>query len=146
MKKDDYYIVSSGILPDYYGKVIEARELLRTGEVKEVSEAAKRCGISRSTYYKYKDHVFRLKADTQSRRVVVSLLLNHEPGVLGRVLSLIGEEGANIVTINQNPPIAARVSVIVSLDISSLKTDLDTLMQKLDALPGVDNPTVIDMA
>ena len=144
--KDDYYIISKSILPDYYEKVLEAREMIKNGIVSEVSEAAKRCGISRSTYYKYKDCIFRLKEGDASRRIIISMLLIHEPGVLGRVLSFIGEEGANIVTINQNPPIGDRVSVIISIDIGALRSDTVSLIERLKALPGVFNPAIIDMA
>ena len=50
-----YYIVDSAILPDVMDKVIEARQMLENGTVRQVSEAVKRVGISRGTYYKYKD-------------------------------------------------------------------------------------------
>ena len=49
-----YYIVDSAILPDVMDKVIEARQMLENGTVRQVSEAVKRVGISRGTYYKYK--------------------------------------------------------------------------------------------
>ena len=54
----NYLIVDKKILPSYYEKVIEARLLLESGEVREVNSAVKRVGISRSTYYKYKDYIF----------------------------------------------------------------------------------------
>ena len=53
-----YYVVSSDILPDVLEKVIEARNLLQSGKVKRISEAVKAVGVSRGTYYKYKDAVF----------------------------------------------------------------------------------------
>ena len=53
-----FYIVDSSMLPEVVGKVIAARALLQNGEVKQVSEAVKQVGISRGTYYKYKDYVF----------------------------------------------------------------------------------------
>ena len=53
-----YYIVDSVILPEVLDKVIEARTLLQNGKVRQVSEAVKLVGISRGTYYKYKDYVF----------------------------------------------------------------------------------------
>ncbi len=143
---DEYYIVSSSILPDYIERVLMARDLLKTGAVKEVSEAAKRCGISRSTYYKYKDKVFRVKKGQDFRTVVISMRMNHERGTLGRVLSFMGEEGANIVTISQIPPISGHVSVMVSIDVSELKTDIPMLIEKLKTLPGVENPVLMDMA
>ena len=48
---DNYLISHKGVLPDYYGKVLEARRLLESGRVREVSEAVRRVGISSSTYY-----------------------------------------------------------------------------------------------
>ena len=59
-KRNNYLIVDKRILPDYYEKVLAAQEMLRTGAVKEVSEAARQAGISRSTYYKYKDYLLSL--------------------------------------------------------------------------------------
>lgn len=56
--QSNYLIVDRRILPDYYEKVVQARDMLREGRVKEVSEAVKLVGISRSTYYKYKDYIF----------------------------------------------------------------------------------------
>ena len=48
--QSNYLIVDRRILPDYYEKVVQARDMLREGRVKEVSEAVKLVGISRSTY------------------------------------------------------------------------------------------------
>ena len=66
---DNYLIIHKSVLPDYYEKVLEARRLLESGRVREVSEAVRRVGISRSTYYKYKDYarcsrVFSARART----------------------------------------------------------------------------------
>ncbi len=55
---EKYYIVDSSILPESFDKVIQARQLLESGKVKQVSEAVKVVGISRGTFYKYKDLVF----------------------------------------------------------------------------------------
>jgi len=139
----DFFIVSKSVLPECFEKVIEARELLRSGKTKDVSEAARMAGISRSTYYKYKDHVFLPKEGEHGRRMVVSMLLSHKRGTLGRVLS---ELGVNIVTINQNPPIGERASVVISMDIASLASDTQTLLARLKAMDGVDDPAIIDMA
>ena len=49
---DQYLIIHKSILPEYYEKVIEARRLIETGKIKDVSQAVREVGISRSTYYK----------------------------------------------------------------------------------------------
>jgi len=144
--KYDFFIVSKSVLPDCFEKVIKARELLRSGKTRDVSEAARLAGISRSTYYKYKDHVFLPKEGEHGRRLVISMLLSHKRGTLGRVLSELGELGVNIITINQNPPIGERASVVISMDIASLSSDTQTLLARLRAMDGVDDPAIIDMA
>ncbi len=110
---NDFYIVSSRILPDYFGKVIEARELIRSGKARDVSQAVKMVGISRSTYYKYKDDVFLPSEGDNGKKAVFSMILHHRPGILEQVLSILAENGVNILTITQNPPIQDRASVVV---------------------------------
>lgn len=142
---EKYYIVDSSILPDVVGKVIEARALIDNGEVHQVSEAVKRVGISRGTYYKYKDVVFRPSQDMSSRKAVVSLMLHHERGVLSEVLARISHAEGSILTINQNIPIHNWASVTVSLDISNMVETLDELIADLRALRGVSDVKLVSV-
>ena len=144
--KSEYFVIKRSALPDYFGKVLEAKELLRSGEVREISEAVRRAGISRSTFYKYKDCVYRPAEGDMGRKAVISMILRHEPGLLGKVLSFLGDCGANILTITQNPPIADRATVVISMDVSSIDRSHDELIQALEALDGVEYPRLIDIA
>ena len=49
---DDFLLVNKKILPSFFEKVLETRRLLETGEIKDITAAVKKTGISRSTYYK----------------------------------------------------------------------------------------------
>ena len=146
MESRDYLIVKKSALPYYFEKVVVARELIRSGEVAEVSEAVRRAGISRSTYYKYKDCVFTTSQGDSCRKAVISMILRHEKGILGGVLKLLSENGANILTITQNPPIGNRASVVVSMDVNGLTCPVENLIRLLDGTDGVERPTLIDMA
>ena len=141
----NFLLVHKSILPDYYEKVIEARELLSSGKIKDVSEAARRVGISRSTYYKYKDFVFAPNSDLECRKAILSFTLPHRAGVLSEVLRIFSEFGANILTITQNPPIQSRAHVVVALDISNLYLDADALIQKLSSIDGVFGAKLISI-
>ncbi|MDD4076309.1 MAG: ACT domain-containing protein, partial [Eubacteriales bacterium] len=112
----NYLIVDRRILPDYYGKVVEACELLRGGRVRDVSEAVRVVGISRSTYYKYKDYVFAPGEDTLCKKAVISVMLSHEPGILSELLRLLSRVGANILTITQTLPVHEQANVVITLD------------------------------
>ena len=139
---DGYLIVDKRILPEYYEKVVKARELLSVGKVKDVSEAARLCGISRSTYYKYKDHVFR-PADEFGRKAVIAMMLGHEKGVLSEVLNILSYSGANILTITQSLPVNGRASVVISLDMSHMDRSMDDTLQEIAALSAASGVKLI---
>ncbi|MCR5089746.1 MAG: ACT domain-containing protein [Oscillospiraceae bacterium] len=135
----NYLIVDKSILPEYFEKVLECRRLMETGKVREVSQAVKAVGISRSTYYKYKDYIFEPSDITGSRKAVFSMMLDHEPGVLSGLLSTISELDASVLTITQSLPIHSKAAVTLSIDISDITESIDTLSERLSAIQGLDN-------
>lgn len=140
---DKYYIVNSAILPRVLDQVIEARQMLESGSVRQVSEAVKRVGISRGTYYKYKDYVYLATQGKEERKAVISLMLHHKKGVLSETLNCLSEVNANILTINQNIPIHDWASVVLSFDISEMRVGVDELLRQLQQVKGVTNVQLI---
>ena len=140
---DNYLIIHKSILPEYYERVLEARHLLEEGKVKDVSQAVKDVGISRSTYYKYKDYILEPSEMAGGRKAVLSLMLSHEPGVLSAVLSHISEQGGSVLTITQSLPIRGKASVTITLDISGMEGPLASLMEALSSTPGAENPRLV---
>ena len=136
---EKYYIVDGAILPEVFDKVIEARTMLEKGEVRKVSDAVKKVGISRGTYYKYKDYVFLPNQSMAHSKAIISLMLQHDNGVLSQVLTIMADANANILTINQNIPIQGRASVVISFDVEEMTMAIDELMQKLHRSKGVFN-------
>ena len=141
--QSNYLIVDKRILPDYYEKVVEARNMLREGRVHEVSEAVKLVGISRSTYYKYKDFILEPMALSGGRKAVLSMMLTHEAGVLSALLSCISQSGASVLTITQSLPIRGSASVTISLDVTELDGDFPALMRLIESTPGVEQAKLL---
>ena len=140
---DNYLIIHKSILPDYYDKVLEVRRLLESGTVREVSQAVKQVGISRSTYYKYKDYILEPSEMATGRKAVLSVMLSHEPGVLSSVLAHISDQGGSVLTITQSLPIHGKASVTITLDISGMEGPMTQLMSALEGSPGVEHPRLI---
>ena len=140
---DDYLIIHKSILPDYYDKVLHAKRLLESGEVKEVSQAAKLSGISRSTYYKYKDYILEPNRETVGRKAIFSVTLSHEAGVLSGLLSCVSAMGCSVLTISQNLPIHGKASVTMALDVSHLKGDIQQMLDSMREVPGAEHPRLI---
>lgn len=143
--KHKYLLIDTSILPDCYEKVIEARAMLASGKAKDVSEAIKAVGISRSAYYKYKDYVFALNSDTECHKAILSFTLSHKPGVLGDVLKVLADNGANILTISQNLPINSQAHVVVTLDISHLSQDANALVRSINEVDGATRTKLISV-
>ncbi len=142
---EKYYIVDSSILPDSFGKVIEARQLLEKGVVTQVSEAVKRVGISRGTFYKYKDLVFLPDENISHRKAIISFLLEDKSGLLAQVLQITSASGASVLTINQNVPIHDVASIVISLDINQMNQTLTALMQEIQTISGASNVHLVAM-
>ena len=134
-----YLIVSKEILPDYFDKVIEARELLEQGKVKNISEAVKKVGISRSTYYKYKDFVFSPSAESHGKRALISVVLEHTQGSLSNVLYYISSINGNILTINQNIPMNNSATVIIFMEILHMAISIEEAIDEINKLANVIN-------
>ncbi|MBO1264972.1 ACT domain-containing protein [Proteiniclasticum sp. SCR006] len=129
---DELYIVNSRILPEIFSKVLEVKTLIHTGKVKDISEGVKAVGISRSAYYKYKDHVFLLSEGSKGRKATFSFLISHEAGVLSRILEKLREAKANIITINQDIPINNAASVNLTIDTSEMGMSVKELLDSFD--------------
>ncbi len=139
---NNYYVVDKSLLPESFGRVIEARKLLNNGKVKNVSEAVKIVGISRASYYKYKDFVYEAENSTH-RKAVISFLLNHKSGILSEVLNGISKTNANVLTINQNIPINNMANVVISLDINHMNISVDEMLDKIRNLKDTSKVRLI---
>ena len=138
-----YLIVHKSILPEYYEKVLACRRLMESGKVKEVSQAVRQVGISRSTYYKYKDFIMEPGEISAGRKAVFSMLLTHEPGILSALLNKISSAGFSVLTITQSPPIHDIASVTLSLDLSYATSSVSELLSSMSKTPGIENVKLI---
>lgn len=140
---ENYLIVHKSVLPDFYEKVVETRRLIEEGKVSDISTAVKVTGISRSTYYKYKDYILEPSDMNDGRKAVLSMMLTDETGILSSLLSKVSEAGCSVLTITQSLPIHKRAEVTISLDISRLTGTLDDFLSYLGATPGVEQPKLL---
>lgn len=133
------------MLPDTFSKVIEARQLLDSGKIKNISEAVKKVGISRGSFYKYKDLVYETDEANWNRKAVISLMLDDQRGILSAVLKKFADSKASILTINQNIPIHKVASVVISLDLSTMEITIDELLQSIKDVDGTSKVSLVSI-
>lgn len=132
-----YYIVEASALPEVFLKVAEAKRLLDIGEATTVGDAARRTGISRSAFYKYRDAIFPIQNMMAGHIITFQLMLTDEPGVLSAILSIFAQSSANILTINQAIPTNGCASVTVSAETSDLSVTVEEFLHILASSRGV---------
>ena len=70
-EKKKYYVVKERAVPEVLVKVVEAQRLLDTGKAATVQEATEQVGISRSSFYKYKDDIFPFHEEAKGKTLTL---------------------------------------------------------------------------
>ena len=134
-----YYVVKEQAVPEVLLKVVEAKKLLDSGKVHTVNEAADQVGISRSSFYKYKEDIFEFHEPSQGTTMTLTFQMEDEPGLLSDVLNIIAQFGANILTIHQSIPINGVASLSLSVQVLPTTGDVSEMLEAMEGHPGVRN-------
>ena len=81
-EKTKYFVLKQKAVPEVLLKVVEAKRLLDSGKAVSVQEAAENVGISRSSFYKYKDDIFPFHDNAKGKTITMVIQLDDEPGLL----------------------------------------------------------------
>lgn len=138
-----YYVVKKRALPEVLLKVVEVNRLLETQKVLSVQEAVERVGISRSSYYKYKDDIFPFHDSTQGKTITLACRMDDEPGLLSDVLKVVADFHANILTIHQTIPINGIASLSLSIQILDAESDVSKMVSGMEQISGVHHVKVL---
>lgn len=141
--KDKYYIVSSNVLPEVFIKVMQVKKILSEGSCEKINDAVKLVGISRSTYYKYKDSIFDFYDERKDNIITVMIMLEHVSGTLSKILDLIAKHNANVLTINQNIPQNNVAMVSLSIEVSNLDESIEELFDTIKGQLGVKSLRIV---
>ena len=136
-EKSKYFVVKQKAVPEVLLKVVEAKRLLDSSKAMTVQEATEKVGISRSSFYKYKDSVMPFRDMRQGSIVTFNALLRDRKGVLSALLAIFADTGANILTINQSIPTNGTALVTVSALTDNMSIGTDELLTTVRGLDGV---------
>ena len=142
-KTTAYFVVRKRALPEVLLKVVEVNRLLETNKVLSVQEAVERVGISRSSYYKYKEDIFPFHDSAQGTTITLSCRMDDKPGLLSDVLKVVADFGANILTIHQTIPINGIATLSLSIQILDTTSDVSAMVSEIEKRSGVHNVKVL---
>ena len=136
-EKKKYYVVRQKAVPEVLLKVVEAKRLLDTKRVETVQEAADQVGISRSSFYKYKDDIFPFHEEAKGKTITFIIQMDDEPGLLSVVLQTIARFHGNILTIHQSIPINGVATLTLSVDILPGEGDAEAMVEEIEQSEGI---------
>ena len=142
-QREKYYIVHENALPRGLKQVCEVRSMLIQGRAKNISEAVKAVGISRSEYYKYRDYVEPFTGDLKAHIITLQAVLTDRAGVLSGFLNTVARAGGNVLTVNQNIPVDGAAGITLSVNIGDMRVKVETLMKRLLVLDGVQSAHIL---
>ncbi|MBQ3584375.1 MAG: ACT domain-containing protein [Lachnospiraceae bacterium] len=136
-EENKYYVLKKKAVPEVLLKVVEAKRLLESEKVLSIQEAVDMTGISRSSFYKYKDDIFPFHENARGKTITFVLQMDDEPGLLSSVLKLIAEYKANILTIHQTIPINGVATLTMSIDIEPETGNVSEMIEEIELKKGI---------
>ena len=138
-----FYVVKEQAVPEVLLKVVEAKKLLDSGRAHTVNEAADQVGISRSSFYKYKEDIFEFHEHSQGTTITLTFQMEDEPGLLSDVLKIIAQFGANILTIHQSIPINGVAALSISVQVLQTTKDISEMLDAMEKRTGVHSVKIL---
>ena len=138
-----YFVVKQKAIPEVLLKVVEAKRLLESEKVLTIQEAVDAVGISRSSFYKYKDDIFPFHDNSQGTTITLTFQMDDEPGILSDVLKIIAEYRANILTIHQSIPINGIASLTLSIQVLQTTGDISRMIEQLEGQTSVHHVKIL---
>lgn len=138
-----YFVVKQKAVPEVLLRVVEAKRLVDSGRALSVQEAVERAGISRSSFYKYKDDIFPFHDNAQGTTITLTFQMDDETGLLSDVLKIVADCGANILTIHQSIPINGVASLSLSVQVLPTTGDVSKMIEAMEDRQGVHNVKIV---
>ncbi|MFT4007126.1 MAG: ACT domain-containing protein [Lacrimispora sp.] len=136
-EKSKYFVVKQKAVPEVLLKVVEAKKLLESERVITVQEATDRVGISRSSFYKYKDDIFPFYDNAKGKTITLVMQMDDEPGLLSDLLHVVAVYRANILTIHQSIPVNGVATLTLSVEVLETTGNVSKMVEDMEEKDGV---------
>ena len=130
--KSKYFVVKQKAVPEVLLKVVEAKKLLESERAITVQEATDKVGISRSSFYKYKDDIFPFYDNTKGKTITLVVQMDDEQGLLSDLLHVVAVYRANILTIHQSIPVNGVATLTLSVEIRENTGNVSGMIEELE--------------
>ena len=114
-----------------------------SGSKCSIKEAIDAVGISRSSYYKYKDDIFPIHEKIQGKTITFVMEMEDQPGLLSSILKIVADCKANILSIHQSIPVNHIALITLSVMILPITEDVAVLFDRIENADGINNLKIV---
>lgn len=136
-----FYLVDFQVLPEAIKKTIRIKESFKNGRVKTINEALSAMNISRSAYYKYKDHVEPVTGAVKERSITYFIMMQNDFSLLNKILNKImrkiKKENNDVLSINSGVAFGENVPTIISFKTKMTLADINLLAESIRRIKGI---------
>lgn len=136
-EKGQYYVLKEKAVPDVLLRVVEAKRLLDSGKTDSVQDATEQVGISRSSFYKYKDDIFPFHETAKGKTITMVIQLDDEPGLLSIVSRRWQSFTPIFLTIHQEYSDNGIASLTLSVDVLPETGDVTQMVARIEEQTGI---------
>lgn len=137
LEDSKYYVIKKKAVPEVLLKVLEVQKLLDAEQAKSIQEATETVGISRSSYYKYKDDIFPFYDNTKGKTITLVIQMDDEQGLLSDLLHVVAVYKANILTIHQSIPVNGVATLTLSVEVRSNTGNVSKMVEDIEEMNGI---------
>ncbi|MCI8742348.1 MAG: ACT domain-containing protein [Lachnospiraceae bacterium] len=135
--KSKYFVLKQKAVPEVLLNVVEAKRLLESERAMTVQEATERVGISRSSFYKYKDDIFPFYDNTKGKTITFVVQMDDEQGLLSDLLHVVAMYKANILTIHQSIPVNGVATLTLSVEVKANTGNISGMVEEIEEQKGI---------
>lgn len=132
-----YFVLKQKAVPEVLLRVVEAKKLIDSERAITVQEATDKAGISRSSFYKYKDDIFPFYDNAKGRTITLMLQVDDEQGLLSDILHIVAVYKANILTIHQSIPVNNVASLTLSVEVRPDTGNISRMVEEMEENKGI---------
>ena len=136
-EKSKYFDVKQKAVPEVLLKVVEPKKLLESERAITIQEATDKVGISRSSFYKYKDDIFPFYDNTKGKTITLVIQMDDEQGLLSDLLHVVAVYKANILTIHQSIPVNGVATLTLSVEVRSNTGNVSKMVEDIEEMNGI---------
>ncbi len=138
-EKEQFYLVDLRVLPEAIKKTIKVKELLQDGVCGSINEAVKKVDMSRSAYYKYKDHVIPAWEKKEQKIAILFLFLADDLALFMKLMRRVARGNYHILSFSRGLAAEKMAVLTMTIQIEDDTEPLGELKEALENIKGVES-------